>query len=150
MTMPTYVLGANGFKRLRADIKEIDDKAPKQLGKVNKQVAQYVVDVAKEKANELGGVFRKSSPALSASGAAGSVAVFLRKTTRPYAFGAEFGSKQYKQFHPWRGNPKVDAFEGGPGYFLFPSIREHKSDIEKKWVEAVDELLKTLKAEYSG
>jgi hypothetical protein len=145
-----YVLGANAFRELRKDLKEIDQQAPKQLAKVNKQVAQYVVQVSKEKANELGGVFRKAAPALSASGTSSAVAVFLRKTSRPYAFGAEFGSKKYQQFHEWRGNPLVNAFDGGPGYFLYPSIRSHRARIEEKWTDAVDALLKIFKPVYEG
>ncbi|WP_410657835.1 hypothetical protein [Amycolatopsis sp. lyj-112] len=145
-----YVLGANAFRQLRADLKEIDRQAPKQLARINKEVAQYVVQVARGKANELGGVFRKAAPALSASGSGSAVAVFLKKTSRPYAFGAEFGSKKYKQFDPWRGNPKVNAFDGGPGYFLYPSIRDHRARIEEKWTDAVEALLKIFKPVYEG
>ncbi|MGV9360641.1 hypothetical protein [Amycolatopsis sp. NPDC003731] len=148
--MTAYVLGANAFRQLRADLKEIDDRAPKELARVNKEVAKYVVQVAKEKANELGGVFRKSAPALSASGSGSAVAVFLKKTSRPYAFGAEFGSKRYKQFHEWRGNPLVNAFDGGPGYFLYPSIRSHRARIEEKWMDSVEALLKIFKPVYEG
>ncbi|MBB5804655.1 type III secretion system FlhB-like substrate exporter [Saccharothrix ecbatanensis] len=146
--MPAYVIGANGFRRLRKDLKQMDDKAPKQLAKVNKSIAQHVVELAKAKASSLGGVANKAAPALSASGSGSSVAVFLKKTTRPYAFGAEFGSKKYKQFKPWRGNNSSDAFEGGPGYFLFPTIRANKSEIEQKWLEAVNKLLETIQSQY--
>lgn len=143
-----YVLGANAFKALRKDLKEIDAKAPKLLAKVNRTIAKYVVGEARSKAKSLGGVFGKSAPALTASGSGSAVAVFLKKTTRPYAFGAEFGSKQFKQFGAWRGNPKVNAFDGGPGYFLFPTIRDNKSEIEQKWKQAVEEMLQQIKTTY--
>lgn len=144
-----YVLGANAFKALRKDLKEIDAKAPKLLAKVNRTIAKYVVGEARGKAKALGGVFGKAAPAVTASGSGSAVAVFLNKKTRPYAFGAEFGSKRYKQFDAWRGNPKVNAFDGGPGYFLYPTIRDHKSEIEQKWKEAVEQMLAGVKDTYA-
>lgn len=46
----------------------------------------------------------------------------------PFFFGAEFGSKRYGQFKPWRGNQSANPFEGGAGYFLFPSFRADEED----------------------
>lgn len=148
--MTAYVLGANAFRMLRKDLKQIDESAPKLLAKVNRKIATYVVGLARGKAAELGGVFKKSAPAVTASGSGSAVAVFLKKTSRPYAFGAEFGSKRYKQFDAWRGNNRDNAFDGGPGYFLFPSIRDHKSEIEQKWKEATEEMLQMIEKTYEG
>lgn len=146
--MEFRVLGLNAFKQIRKDLKEIDDKAPRELGKVNRQVAKFVVGEARGKAQSLGGVFKKSAPAVTASGGSSAVAVFLSKANRPYAFGAEFGSKKFKQFKPWRGNQHVDAFAAGPGYFLFPAIRENESEIVDMWKELADDLLATIKDRY--
>lgn len=52
----------------------------------------------------------------------------------PFFYGAEFGSKRYGQFMPWRGNA-FGGWSGGPGYFLHPAIREEGPEaVEKYWV----------------
>src|SRR5512147_1301244 len=80
-----------------------------------KAAAAAVIVRAKDLANQYAstnGVLHHATKELR-SGGVGSV-LFGGK---PWDFGAEFGSKRYKQFLPWRGN------DDGAGYFLWPTVR---------------------------
>lgn len=53
----------------------------------------------------------------------------------PWALGFEFGSLQYRQFPPWRGNGR-DA-----GHFFWPTLRDETARIVDEMGEAVDAAL---------
>jgi hypothetical protein len=53
-------------------------------------------------------------------------------------FGAEFGGKR---------TPKTQQFmrhRGKAGYFFWPTVRKHKKDIAKEYLDAIDRVLKQL------
>lgn len=62
-----------------------------------------------------------------------------RKVTRgDVFFGAEFGggrTPQTRQFLRWRDKS---------GYFFWPTVRKHKKDIAKEYLDAIDRVLKKL------
>jgi hypothetical protein len=62
-----------------------------------------------------------------------------RKVTRgDVFFGAEFGGKR---------TPKTQQFmrhRGKAGYFFWPTVRKHKKDIAKEYLDAIDRVLKQL------
>ena len=140
--MPREVAGnairVEGLDELRAGLKAIGPEWPRKLGEINKKVAQAVVDDAKSKAQTPQA--RKAAESLKASAATTGATVTLGSGV-PFALGAEFGAKQYKQFPEWRGNQWNPA-AGGVGYFLHPAIRDHLADIEKAYLDAIDELSK--------
>ena len=57
----------------------------------------------------------------------------------PFFYGAEFGSKRYGQFEAWRGN-QWKGWDGGPGYFLHPAIREKGPELLEKYWQSLDAL----------
>jgi hypothetical protein len=100
-----------------------------------KDIAADIADKAKSRGSDLGSVFAKAAPSMRAGSNGKTAYVSLGGKAYPYALGAEFGSVRYKQFQPWRGTGD-DA-----GYFLYPTIRADKDNIEKMAKEAVDKLL---------
>jgi hypothetical protein len=47
------------------------------------------------------------------------------------------GWNQLGTAHPWRGSPKANVFEGGPGYFFWPAIRESKPKLAEIYGQGV-------------
>ena len=108
------------------------------LKKTNFEVAKFVRGEARGRARGLGGVAAKAAPSLRASRTGGYVQIQLGSARHPYALGAEFGAKKYKQFKPWTG-PMTDAYDCG--YFLGPSVKDNKKDIIVRWEKGVTEAL---------
>lgn len=127
-----------GLTELRLGLKAIGDGWPAKLGQLNKRVAQIVVDDARSKADTP--QQRKAAESLKATAATTGATVTLGSGS-PFALGAEFGALRYRQFPPWRGNQWNPA-AGGVGYFLHPAIRDHLAEIEKTYLEAIDQLSK--------
>lgn len=100
---------------------------------VNKSVAQLVVDRAQGTAGGVGRQAAKAAASLRASNTVGAAQVRGGSARLPWFAGAEFGAKRYKQFQEWRGNQSANVFEGGAGYFLFPSIRANREEILTKF-----------------
>jgi hypothetical protein len=53
-------------------------------------------------------------------------------------FGAEFGSRKYKQFP--RRRPKDPGTKGNQGYFIFPTLKYMQPRIKQKCVDGVDKI----------
>lgn len=121
-----------GLGDFRKQLKELGDKAwLKELGGINNEVAQLIVDGAKTRALSLG-----STPAhavqtggLKASKAASAAMVILGGSGVPFAIGAEFGSDKWHQFKPWTG-AGADA-----GHFLYPEIRAERDRIGELYLD---------------
>lgn len=149
-----------GLKDFVRALGEVADKYPKQVGKANYELATTVRKNAQSRARRWGGVVEKGSRSLregrsqyNASilgGAAGSA------SDRAVFFGAEFGGlrktrgkklpgggrgapKQKFCFRPWRGN-QFGGWNGGPGYFLFPTIREDGPHLIEEYKEMLERL----------
>ena len=50
----------------------------------------------------------------------------------PFALGAEFGSKRFRQFEPWRGAGAT------AGYFMWPAIREEIPKLIAAYGDAIE------------
>lgn len=130
------IQGLNEFSRA---LKATGAKAPAAMKAANRKVALRLVVAARTKAASLRGVARKASMSLRVSVAANYAAVAGGGRRWPYFYGAEFGSKRYKQFESWRGN-QWGGWSGGPGYFLNPSIREQAENAIQEYWDEVDEI----------
>lgn len=108
----------------------------KELKAAGLEVAKEVTSAARSRALSLGGVAAKTAPSLKATGRNTGAGVSFGGARFPFAAGAEFGSYQYAQFKPWRGN-QSDA-----GYFLYPTIRDKSDTIAETYQGAVDELVR--------
>jgi hypothetical protein len=132
----TQIVGLRDFQRALSIAGKGFSLAIKEANVI---AAKELVSVAKGKAESLGSVAAKSAKSLRASFALNYSAVNLGGGRYPFALGAEFGAKQYRQFKSWRGN-QFEGWEGGPGYFLFPSLREHGEEIVKRYFDRIDRL----------
>lgn len=130
-----------GMRDLRRELKKLPDGSSKMLNDTNQAAAQFIVDKAEGKADELGGVhahvFRMNS--VRAGRAARGATINLGGTAAKHgpAFGAEFGSKAYGQFPAWRGNQWAPDEDNGVGYMIHPAFRENREEFLELYSEAV-------------
>jgi len=126
------VVGLNEFRR---ELKRLEDDLTPELKAVNFELAQRVTSWAQTKAAAVSPQAAKAArDALKASRTAARAQVIIGNNKTPWALGAEFGAQRWKQFPAWRGNDK------GAGYFLWPSIRDHREEIMDLYMEALDKL----------
>jgi hypothetical protein len=104
-----------------------------KVNRADAEVARLVVDNAQ---NRAGGEGRQAARA-AASLRASRTAVTGGGSRLAWFAGAEFGALRYGQFKRWRGNQPSDAFSGGAGYFLFPSIRDSEREILQTFRDAL-------------
>lgn len=124
-----------GLNELNRALRNMGGKElQKELKAAGKAVADKVADDARAGAMSLGGVAAKVAPSIRASAQNTGAGVSFGGRAYPMAGGAEFGSIQYKQFKPWRGNTS-DA-----GYFLYPAIRSNSDRIADEYLSAVEDL----------
>ena len=126
------VVGLDDFRR---ELKKLEEDLTPELKTVNFQLAVQVQTWAQTKAAAVSPQAAKAArEALKASKTAARAQVILGSNKTPWALGAEFGAARWKQFPAWRGNSK------GAGYFLWPSIREHREEIMDLYMAALDKL----------
>jgi hypothetical protein len=113
----------------------------------NFDVADKLTQAAKAKAAGLTRQQQVAAESLRATKTQNYAAVRLGSARKPYALGAEFGAKKLTRrgrvargFKPWRGN-QFNGWEGGPGYFLHPSIREKGPELIQEYQNAIDRLM---------
>lgn len=127
-----------GLKAFQGDLKRLSAELPKAMRAINVRAANSIRDAAVAMAQGWGGVQAKASQSLRAvqSGAAASI---RGGGGAPYFYGAEFGSKQFHQFKPWRGN-QWSGWGGGPGYFLHPTIRTKGPEVLEQYIADIEKL----------
>jgi hypothetical protein len=137
----------DGLVDLQRELRKINDQLPKELGDVNKQVADFVVRRAKGRASTP--LEHRAADTLKAARQQRVALVRLGGAKYPEALGAEFGAirdiprntargtvRGWNQFREWRRNG-IDA-----GYFLFPTIREDTPQIIDLYADLIDRLCK--------
>lgn len=123
--------------RTRRAIGRFGKEAKREIKVANLEAAELVVRLAKARANRLGGVAAHVArdDLLNAKSTQRKAEVALGPGGRfSPAFGAEFGSKQFRQFGPWTGNDER------AGRFLFPTIREDTREIVEVWTRLMLDL----------
>lgn len=125
----------DGLDELRKELRKLDDKGlTDELKAANFDVANYVVQMAKARAQGVSAQAARAAESLKASKTAARAQVLLGSGRIRFAFGAEFGSFRYKQFPGWRGSG-ADA-----GYFLYPTIRDEVPQIIETYGDAIDRI----------
>jgi hypothetical protein len=123
-----------GLDELRKELKKLDGEWIGELKAANYEIAaDIVVPTAKSKASGT----RAGSAVVSsirAARAAKSATVSLGGARVPWAAGWEFGALKYKQFPRWKGNGD------GAGYFLWPTIRERRSEIIERYMTLLEKI----------
>lgn len=137
-----------GLDEFRRELRRLEDQGMVEgLKAVNYEVASRVVVWAQARAGGLGAMQVRAAGSLRASRTQARAQVAGGGARVPFFAGAEFGAGQnqprrtsrgtvtgWNQFQPWRGN--------GPdaGYFLYPAIRDHNTEIVQTYSEAMAEL----------
>ncbi len=127
-----------GLRAFVKTLKEVDAKYPNQIRQANFDVARGIRDAARVRATTRLEK-RVALRGLRALRSRSEAAVILGGPNSPEAFGAEFGARRYKQFRSWRGN-QFGGWEGGPGYFLHPAIREEGPYLIREYAKRLDAL----------
>lgn len=122
----------HGLDEVRHDLRELAHDLPDALRKADQDAAEETAERARSAAYSLGGVAAHVAPSLKAAGRE----VSLGGSGYDMAAGAEFGSRRYRQFKPWRGSG-----DSG-GYFLYPTISRDADRIEGTYADALDDLLR--------
>lgn len=126
-----------GLDELRRELKRTAGNL-EDLKVANRQVSELVADKARSRAAQVGGVAghvaRQNSIRSSSAAAAAKVLLGGAADKHGPALGAEFGSKNYPQFEPWRGSDE------SAGYFLWPTIRAERERIVEVYGQLLDEL----------
>ncbi|MCP9207806.1 hypothetical protein [Streptomyces cucumeris] len=123
------------------------DGTKQEVKQANFDVADKLTRAAKEKAAGLTRQQRAAAESLRATKTQNYASVRMGSARKPYALGAEFGAKKKTRsgqiargFRPWRGN-QFDGWNGGPGYFLHPSIREKGPALIREYMNHIDRLM---------
>lgn len=139
VTFADDAVRVEGLRDFVKALKTVDAQYPKAVRQANFDLAAELVARAKSEADSVGGVARKAARSLRAARQTGASVVSGGGARHPYFWGAEFGSKQYRQFRAWRGN-QYGGWSGGPGYFLHPTIRSESEKLIDAWVARLDAL----------
>lgn len=124
-----------GLNELNRALREMGGRdLQKELKETGLEVAKIVASDATSNAHSLGGVAAKVAPSIKASARSTGAGVTFGGSAYPFAGGAEFGSYQYKQFKPWRGN------DSSAGYFVYPSIRSNSDRIADEYLKGIEDL----------
>ncbi len=151
------IVGLQDFTRA---LRLLGEDYPEEIKKQNKELADRIVLKARLAAAVHGGTVAKGARSMKATNNQKFAAIIGggsgSKTDRAVFFGAEFGgrrttrgekipvnargpSKQKFGFKPWRGN-QWGGWNGGPGYFLNPTIRTDGDDAVRVYLDALKEL----------
>lgn len=132
-----------GLTAFIAEMKRSNPALVVEIASANFDAANGIVTAAKSKAQSVGwpGSTGTAAQTLGASKSSQRSMVRLGGSRAPWAFGAEFGAKKYKQFSPWRGNQWA-GFDTGVGYFLHPAIRESWPLAREAYLARVDAAMK--------
>lgn len=128
-----------GLRQFVKALNAVGDKYPDELKKANYELASAVKEAASLRAKARGGVAAKAANSLRANRGANAATISGGGARYPFFYGAEFGALRYRQFKVWRGNQWM-AWDGGPGYFLHPAIREEARELIDNYMKRLEEL----------
>lgn len=124
-----------GLKELRRELRAIDPAWNKELRKVNLSVAEDVARGTRSAFERMAGSAPKVTPTVKALAQQAKGQVKVGGGTSiggQVAMGNLWGSRRYSQFPA----PKAG------GYALYPTLAELRPDIEERYAEMLDDLLR--------
>lgn len=139
-------VAVTGLNELRRELKAVDAQFPKELRKVNLEVAEKVAAGARSSYSSRGGVAPRVAGSVKALAQQARAQVRIGGPKHPYALGSEFGGGSYgpgrptaagghtTQFPPWRGSG------AGAGYSLYSTLRAQRTEIIDQYAIALDRL----------
>lgn len=134
-----YGATIEGLKPFARALKKLGEEYPTALRQANYDLASEVVRRSKLRAHMAGRQAASAARSLRARRSTNQAMVVGGGARMPYFFGAEFGAKQYTRFPRWRGN-QFGGWEGGPGYFLHPTLRAEARPLIDEYMDRLQEL----------
>lgn len=136
--MPAVVV--KGLKEFRTALAALDKQWVGELRRANLQAAQVVAVEAQSEAQGMGSVQAKAAPAIKAAGEQTRSKINVQGGgAYPYALGAFYGAKRFKQFPPWVGNTWEPGGPGGP-YAINPAIRSTETEWTDVFAQLIDRI----------
>jgi hypothetical protein len=127
-----------GLKEFQRELRKLQDKQVNaELAALNQKAAQLVVDnvrpVSRQQAKVAGGI--RAAKTFKA-------AVVSTKNTKrtPFAVGAFFGARRYKQFQPWIGNQWDPGDSVSASYGVPHAIAAHLDEIVDVYGDGIEAL----------
>lgn len=138
-----FAVQVQGVRQLATALYHSDAKLSAELRAINRESANRLAKSAQASARAYGGVAAKTAQSIRANASGSTSGITYGGSRYPYAFGAEFGSKRYHQFKPWRGNATESTWmnANGPGYFIYPSVRQQWHTIDEYLRQSLGEFL---------
>lgn len=147
--MAERTIRVDGLRELRAALTAVDESLVDIIEVANRKAADLVAERARSKAATLGRREARAAATLRTGKSSKAATLRLGNNATPGALGAEFGAyhdqlrnthrgvmRGWNQFRVWRGS-STDA-----GYFLWPTIRDQRTEILAAHTAELDRLLR--------
>lgn len=122
------------FAEMRAKLREIDRKWPKEIQKRNKKIAVWVADETEaDYSSEHSPQSGEGARSIRALATQTSASVRIGSDAAPYVLGQNFGSNGGRNKHQFRRREE-------PDYFLYTNVQEGMPRIKKDHMAGVDEV----------
>lgn len=135
--MSDVTVEVSGLSEFVRELRRVD--FGKEIGRVNQAVSEPVAADARSRAIARGGSAAKTARSIKASRKAKAAVIAVGGPRFPFAWGAEFGAKRWRQFPAWRGN-QWSPDSGNVGYFLHPAIRDGKEAFERRYFDEIEQV----------
>jgi hypothetical protein len=125
-----------GLKELRAELRALEGQWPKQLQKVNKAIAEDVAEGTRSAFSGMAG---------SAPKVASTVKALAQQTRAQVKVGGGSGvASEVAMGNLWGSSGRFKQFPPSvsSGYALYPTIAAMRSDIEDRYLDLLDDLLR--------
>lgn len=147
MARSGYAANIEGLAQFSRALNRLsDDRFKNEIKTENFEVAKKFVEASQQKAAGLSRQQASAAKSLRATKTAAYSAIRMGSKRKPYALGAEFGAKRKTRsgkgiggFQSWRGN-QFGGWDGGPGYFLHPTIREEAPRLLQDYYDAIERI----------
>lgn len=139
MAAPEAGFVVDGLTELIRDLRAVDRNLARSVTKGFKDAMSAQLKPTAQR-NIGGQPVPKSAAMISAFGTQSEAGLKLHYSRFPWAAGAEFGSRRFRQFRPWVGNQWTGAGQF-PGYMIGPAFRAHLDTLDRTIEEAVRDAL---------
>ena len=130
-----------GLRESIKGLRDLDKELPKIVSKTNRELTKTIMlPAARSRWRAQNIRPSQAVGVIKTSGSTAGAGIKLRSDSEgkfPFAAGVEFGSLQFKQFKPWRGNRFTVAPGTSTGYVVQDAIRDNLDTFQKRWVKEV-------------
>lgn len=134
--MSVHVKGLAEFQRA---LRDVDNDLPKELRKAHKDIAEFIKDKAQARARSGSAQQAKAAPGIRAGAEQRRALLKIGGARNPFAIGAFFGARKYKQFPKWVGNQWQPGDHGGP-LIIGPVLADNTEEVIDRLDAMVAEL----------